>query len=70
MIVVPLTTQPKGIRFHVKVYPPDGGLPRRSFVKPEDIRSVSVERLGRRLGSVSPQALETVGSRLRVLLDL
>ena len=69
-IVLPMTTRPKGIRFHVEIAPPEGGLRRPSFVKPEDIRSVSVERLGRRFGEVSGQTLATVDTRLRALLDL
>ncbi len=69
-IVLPMTTRRKGIRFHVEIAPPEGGLRRASFVKPEDIRSVSVERLGRRLGEVSAQTLATVETRLHALLDL
>ena len=69
-IVVPMTTQAKGIRFHVEVEPPEGGLRERSFVKPEDVRSVSLDRLGRRIGAVSAGTLATVESRLRVLLDV
>ncbi len=69
-IVLPTTAQRKGIRFHVEIAPPEGGLRRASFVKPEHIRSVSVERLGRRLGEVSAQTLATVETRLRALLDL
>jgi mRNA interferase MazF len=69
-VVVPLTTVDKRIRAHVPVDPPEGGLRRRSFVKPEDLRSVSTQRLGRRLGTVSPGTMEVVESRLRMLLDL
>ena len=65
-----MTTQAKGIRFHVEVEPPEGGLRERSFVKPEDVRSVSLDRLGRRIGAVSAATLAMVESRLRVLLDV
>jgi mRNA interferase MazF len=70
VVVVPLTSVDKRIPLHVEIEPPEGGLSRRSWVKPEDVRSVSVERLGVRLGSVSAATLATVEGRLRVLLDL
>jgi mRNA interferase MazF len=70
VVVVPLTSVDKRIPLHVEIEPPEGGLSRRSWVKPEDVRSVSVERLGVRLGSVSAETLATVEGRLRVLLDL
>ena len=70
VVVLPLTTRAKGVPLHVEVEPPEGGVRRRGFVKPEDVRSVSVDRLGRRFGRVSARTLVTVESRLRVLLDL
>ena len=70
VIVLPLTSQEKGIRSHVPVSPPEGGLRKRSFIKCEDIRSVSVERLSRRLGRVSPETMGGVAFRLRVLIEL
>jgi mRNA interferase MazF len=69
-IVVPMTTRQKGIRLHVQVDPPEGGLQRRSFVKPEDIRSVSIDRLARRRGTVTAGTLSAVETRLRVLVEL
>ncbi len=70
VIVLPLTTKPKGVRSHVAVQPPEGGLRKPSFVKCEDVRSAAVERLGKRLGAVSPATMEAVALRLRILLDL
>ena len=70
VVLLPLTTRRKGIPFHVEVSPPEGGLARRSFIKYEDIRSVSKERLSRRLGTVPPGTLAAVEDRLRILLDL
>ena len=68
--VLPITTTRRGIPFHVQVDPPEGGLARESFVKCEDIRSVSTGRLKRRFGRVSPRTMETVEDRLRILLGL
>src|SRR5271157_4188471 len=62
-IILPLTSQEKGIRSHVEVSPPEGGLRKRSFIKCEDIRSVSVERLTRRLGRCSPETMAAVAFR-------
>jgi len=70
VIVLPLTTKSKGVRCHVPVQPPEGGLRKPSFIKCEDVRSVAVERLSRRMGSVSPATMEAVALRLRILMDL
>lgn len=70
VVVLPITSQAKGVRSHVPVLPPEGGLRKPSFIKCEDVRSVSVERIGKRLGSVSRDTLEAVDFRLRVLLEL
>lgn len=70
VVVLPMTTRPKGIPLHVEVDPPEGGVREKSFVKPEDVRAVSTERLGTRWGAVSAPTLAAVESRLRVLLEL
>jgi mRNA interferase MazF len=70
VIILPLTTQHKGVRSHVPVEPPEGGLRQPSFIKSEDVRSVSLERLSKRLGRVGPATMEAVEFRLRVLMDL
>ena len=70
VVVVPLTSVRKRSGLHVGVEPPEGGLRRSSYLKPEDVRSISIERLGRRLGSVSHSTLDEISSRLRMVLDL
>lgn len=70
VIVAPMTTRERGIPLHVSVDPPEGGLDRRSFIKCEDVRSVSEQRLVRRFGVVSPETLALVADRLRIVLDL
>jgi mRNA interferase MazF len=70
VVLLPLTTRDKGIPLHVELAPPEGGVRVRSFVKPEDVRSVSTERLVKRRGRVSAEAMAVVESRLRVLLEL
>lgn len=70
VILVPMTTTERHIPLHVPVDPPEGGLDRRSFIKCEDVRSVSEQRLVRRFGVVSPDTLSLVADRLRIVLDL
>lgn len=70
VIVIPITSKDKGIPSHVEINPPEGGLKLRSFIKCEDIRSISTERLVKVMGTVQLSTLETVGQRLRLLLNL
>jgi mRNA interferase MazF len=70
VVVLPITTRPKGIPFHVEVSDSETGLKQRSFIKCEDLRSVSKARLSKRLGAVSGQTLELVADRIRILLGL
>lgn len=69
-VVLPITSKEKGIPFHVELNPPEGGLKVRSFVKCEDVRSISVERLEKRWGVVSLETLTAVEDRLRILMGL
>jgi mRNA interferase MazF len=69
-IVVPMTTRDKRNPLHVSVDAAESGLHAMSFVKCEDVRSVSRERLARRVGSVSAAVLAAVEDRLRILLEL
>src|SRR5262245_14878342 len=52
-VIVPITSRAKRVRTQVEVLPPEGGLSVPSYVKCEDIRSVSHERLLRLMGTVS-----------------
>jgi mRNA interferase MazF len=70
VVVIPITAREKGIPWHVEIKSPEGGLTKRSFVKGEDIRAASKERLVQRLGQVTPNTLAAVEERLRILLDL
>lgn len=70
VVVCPIASVAKGIPLHVKITPPEGGLKKESFVKCEDVRSISKQRLKKRLGAVSAKTLATVEDRLRILLGL
>jgi mRNA interferase MazF len=69
-VVLPVTSRAKGVPLHVPVNPPEAGLKMRSFIKTEDIRSVSLERLTRRMGQVTTATMAQVEDRLRILLGL
>jgi mRNA interferase MazF len=70
IVVVPITSKAKGIPFHVRVTPPEGGLKQESYIKCEDVRSISKERLLQQLGAVTPQTMKHVEDRVRILLGL
>ncbi len=70
VIVLPITSRSKGVRSHVAVQPPEGGLSMASFIKCEDVRSVARERLHRRLGDISSETMAEVEDKLRILLNL
>src|SRR5258708_28600548 len=70
IVVLPITSKDKKQPIHVPVKPPEGGLPMLSFVKCEDIRSVSKQRLKQFYGSVSAQTMAEVEKRVRILLNL
>ncbi len=69
-VVLPVTTKDKKIPLHVKISPPEGGVKETSFIKCEDIRAVSTERLLARLGEVSQNTMAAVEDRVRILLGL
>ena len=70
LVLLPLTTTARGIPLHVAVEPPEGGVRQTSFIKCEDIRSVTKELLGDRWGAVTPGTMAAVSDRLRILLEL
>lgn len=70
VVVLPVTSKSKGIRSHVPVSPPEGGLSVQSYIKCEDVRSISIQRLERRLGKVMAGTMKEVENRLRIILTL
>lgn len=69
-VVLPITSKYRGIPFHVRVEPPEGNLKKESFIKCEDIRSISKIRLEKFIGEVFKSTLSKVEDRLRILLEL
>jgi mRNA interferase MazF len=70
VIVLPITSKDKNIRSHVPVAPPEGGVKETSFIKCEDVRSISTERLVSRWGAVTSGTMANVEDCLRILMGL
>jgi mRNA interferase MazF len=70
VIALPITSRLRPIPSHIRIRPPQGGLAVESAALCEAIRSISKERLLKRLGAVSGETLEMIEDRLRILLRL
>ncbi|UFP97018.1 type II toxin-antitoxin system PemK/MazF family toxin [Gloeobacter morelensis MG652769] len=70
VVILFITSRDKGIPFHVGLEPPEGGVTVRSFIKCEDVRSISPQRLTDKWGAVRNETLLAVEDRLRILLSL
>lgn len=70
VIVVPTTTTHRGLASHVEIEPERSGLDEVSYVKCEDVKSISEQRLIARLGVVSDAVTFEITRILRFLLDI
>lgn len=71
LTVVPLTSNvARVLPFQVLVDPQGSGLDRVSKAQAEQVRAVAVERIGRRVGRLSPELLEELDRALRLHLAL
>jgi mRNA interferase MazF len=70
IIIAPITGTDRGIPAHVRVAAHEGGLTKASVIMADQIRTVSRQRLGRRLGAISPATMTEVDVRLRLVLGL
>ena len=71
VIVVPITSKDKRIHSHIRLDSPEGGVKVPSFVICEQIRTISKERLVKRLGKVqSISVLRQVHSWLMDLIRI
>jgi mRNA interferase MazF len=69
-VVVPLTSNDRGLITQPRVFSQTSGLSRPSVARPEDVRAIDAARLSRRLGRVSPEELADIRKVLRYFLDL
>jgi len=70
VVVVPITSKNKNIPLHVEIPPENSGLTKVSFAKPEDIRSISKERLAKKIGQLPEEKLKELEEKIRILLGL
>lgn len=70
VVICPITSRDKGMSFHVNIVPPEGGLDRDSYVMCDQPRTVSKQRLKRRLGLVEPPTMHSTEAHLSMLLGL
>ncbi|MGW2547489.1 type II toxin-antitoxin system PemK/MazF family toxin [Kitasatospora sp. NPDC001574] len=71
-IVVPLTTQHRGLPHHVPVTSTQSGLNRPSWARTDDVRTISEQRLtgSRPLGTVTDKEAADIRTYLRLMLDI
>ncbi len=70
VIVVPITKTKRGIPTHILVPAGEAGLTVDSYIKCEDLRSISTDCLVRHMGDVTHPRIEAVQRYVRLLLGL
>ncbi len=70
VIAVAITSQPPKVGFPLSLELLSKGLPKKSWVKIGQIRTLSVERLGKKLGTATPQELDQVIEGLNEILGV
>lgn len=70
VIIAPITSTLRAIRYHVRIHPPEGGLTKPSAILCEAVRSISKERLVERWERLTPATFDQVEDCLRILLGL
>jgi mRNA interferase MazF len=71
VIVLPITSRRKYVRpTHIPVDPPEGGPTLPSAILCDQIRTVSTDRLVRRMGAAEPATRARVEPTVRALLGL
>ena len=68
MIAVALTTRPPRAGFPLTLEVGSGQLPKPAWIKISQIRTLSVQRIGRKLGAVSPEEVARVIEGLNEIL--
>jgi mRNA interferase MazF len=70
VVVILLTSRSKNQPMHVAMTPPEGGLTAPNWLKVEDVRPISTQRLVTRWGVVGAVTVNAVETNLRRLLNL
>ena len=69
-VVLPITSTKTENPFHVRLDPPEGQVKAACFIKTEQPRCISTDRLDNRWGAASETTMQEVSDRLRILLGL
>jgi mRNA interferase MazF len=70
VIVVPCTTAHRALPTHVQLESGPSGLRETSYAKAEDIKSVSIDRLARRLGAAPAEEVARLARIVALLLGI
>jgi len=68
VIAVALTSQPQKAGFPLTLELETANLPKRSWVKTSQIRTLSIERIGKLIGKASPEEIEQVVEGLNEII--
>ena len=68
VIAMAITSQPQGAGFPLTLQLKSGILPKPSWVKISQIRTLSVERIGKRISRISPEELAQVVEGLNEII--
>jgi mRNA interferase MazF len=60
VIAMAITSQPQRAGFPLTLEPDSATLPKRSWVKISQIRTLSIEKVGERIGTATPEQLDQV----------
>jgi len=60
VIAMAITSQPQRAGFPLTLELESASLPKRSWIKISQIRTLSIERIGKKIGGVSPEELDQV----------
>lgn len=69
VIAMAITSHPQRVGYPLVLELPDGVLPRPSWVKISQVRTISVERIGKRLGEVDAANLAQMTSGFLELIN-
>jgi mRNA interferase MazF len=70
LFVAPITGTDRGIMAHVRIPAQEAGLTKASVILTDQVRSISLKRLGRKLGRISSATMAEAEQRLALLLGL
>ena len=70
VIAMAITSQPQPAGFPLTLELKSGNLPKQSWLKISQIRTLSVERIGKRIGKISPEELVQVIDGLNEIIGI